>query len=87
MPILPPPPIAPVERNNAAIAPGLIVVYLPFATPAKIEQLLQPSKHQYFAVYHADLSHCNGVVCNACLELSSEVLQLGCKLLVRPVHG
>jgi len=27
------------------------------------------------------------VVCNAGFELSSEVLQLGCKLLVRPVQG
>jgi len=107
MPILPP--IAPVERNNAAIDPELIVVYLPFEAPAKIEQFLQPFKHQNFAVYHpdapsnksgniqwhkpskarfhADLSRCNGVVCNAGFELSSEVLQLGCKLLVRPVQG
>jgi len=107
MPILPP--IAPVERNNAAIDPELIVVYLPFEAPAKIEQFLQPFKHHHFAVYHpdapssksgniqwykpskthfhSDLSRCNGVVCNAGFELSSEVLQLGCKLLVRPVQG
>ncbi|MBQ0719630.1 MAG: glycosyltransferase [Gammaproteobacteria bacterium] len=107
MPILPP--IAPVERNNAAIDQALIVVYLPFEDPAQIEQFLQPFKHHHFAVYHplapssksghiqwhkpskarfhADLGHCNGVVCNAGFELSSEVLQLGCKLLVRPVQG
>jgi len=107
MPILPP--IAPVQRNNLAVDPALIVVYLPFEAPAKIEQFLQPFKHHHFAVYHPDapanksgniqwhkpgklhfhrdLNRCNGVVCNAGFELSSEVLQLGCKLLVKPVQG
>ena len=107
MPIFPP--IAPIEHNNEAIDPALILVYLPFEAPAKIEQFLQPFKHHHFAVYHpdapasksgniqwhkpskarfhSDLSRCNGVVCNAGFELSSEVLQLGCKLLVKPVQG
>ena len=46
-------------------------------------QWRKPSKR----LFHADLTRCNGVVCNAGFELSSEVLQLGCKLLVRPVRG
>ncbi len=37
--------------------------------------------------FHNDLSRCNGVVSNAGFELSSEVLQLGCKLLVKPLQG
>ncbi len=107
MPVLPP--IAPIERHNGQIDPTLIVVYLPFEAPAKIEQFLRPFKRHHFAVYHpdapasgngniqwhkpskvhfhSDLGRCNGVVCNAGFELSSEVLQLGCKLLVRPVEG
>ncbi len=37
--------------------------------------------------FRADLHHCEGVICNAGFELASEVLQLGRKLLVRPVQG
>ena len=33
------------------------------------------------------LRRCEGVFCNAGFGLASEVLQLGCKLLVKPVHG
>lgn len=39
------------------------------------------------AAFHRDLSACNGVVANAGFELASEVLQLGCKLLVKPLAG
>ena len=34
-----------------------------------------------------DLHRCNGVICNAGFELPSEALQLGKKLLVRPLAG
>ncbi|HAD10497.1 MAG TPA: glycosyltransferase [Porticoccaceae bacterium] len=37
--------------------------------------------------FHDDLRRCGGVFCNAGFGLASEVLQLGCKLLVKPVHG
>ncbi len=34
-----------------------------------------------------DLQNCNGVICNAGFELSSEALTLGKKLLVKPLQG
>ena len=37
--------------------------------------------------FQADLLRCEGVVCNAGFELASETLQLGKKLLVKPVAG
>jgi uncharacterized protein (TIGR00661 family) len=37
--------------------------------------------------FQADLHRCEGVICNAGFELASEVLQLGRKLLVKPVRG
>ena len=37
--------------------------------------------------FQRDLHRSEGVICNAGFELSSEVLQLGRKLLVKPVHG
>jgi len=60
-------------------------VYHPEAPQSKTGNIQwhKPSKVKF----HADLGRCNGVVCNAGFELSSEVLQLGCKLLVRPVQG
>lgn len=39
------------------------------------------------ATFHQELAKCNGVICNAGFELASEVLQLGRKLLVKPVSG
>lgn len=33
------------------------------------------------------LQHCNGVIANGGFELSSEALQLGKKLLIKPLHG
>lgn len=107
MPILPP--IAPVQKASDDRDSDLIVVYLPFEDPQKIEDLLVAHDHYRFAVYHPqartsqhdhvqwhmpsrdkfhhDLVRCNGVLCNAGFELSSEVLQIGCKLLVKPVSG
>jgi len=37
--------------------------------------------------FKRDLHQCNGVVCNAGFELASEALQLGKKILVKPLHG
>lgn len=42
-----------------------------------------PSKNGFS--YH--LQHCNGVIANGGFELSSEALQLGKKLLIKPLHG
>ena len=45
---------------------------------------VNPLSHQEF---HNQLNHCAGVICNAGFELSSEALQLGKKLLVKPLTG
>ena len=37
--------------------------------------------------FHASLHHCAGVIANGGFELSSECLQLGKKLLIKPLHG
>lgn len=37
--------------------------------------------------FQQDVYDCNGVICNAGFELASEALQLGKKLLVKPVYG
>lgn len=37
--------------------------------------------------FHQELLNCNGVICNAGFELASEALQLGKKLLVKPLMG
>lgn len=37
--------------------------------------------------FHASLYHCAGVIANGGFELSSECLQLGKKLLIKPLHG
>lgn len=39
------------------------------------------------AAFHADLRRCGGVISNAGFELTSEVLQLGRKILLKPLHG
>lgn len=43
-----------------------------------------PTSKQHFQ--HA-LQHCDGVIANGGFELSSEALQLGKKLLIKPLHG
>jgi uncharacterized protein (TIGR00661 family) len=43
----------------------------------------RPGRH----TFQHDLHRCEGVLCNAGFELASEVLQLGRKLLVKPVNG
>ncbi len=45
---------------------------------------INPLSHQAF---HNQLNRCAGVICNARFELSSEALQLGKKLLVKPLTG
>lgn len=37
--------------------------------------------------FQQDLSDCAGIICNAGFELASEALQLGKKILVKPVHA
>jgi uncharacterized protein (TIGR00661 family) len=37
--------------------------------------------------FHQDLADCGSVICNAGFELPSDVIQLGKKLLVRPLNG
>ncbi|MEW9797927.1 MJ1255/VC2487 family glycosyltransferase [Alteromonas sp. CYL-A6] len=39
------------------------------------------------AAFHHALQHCSGVIANAGFELSSEALQLGKKLLIKPLLG
>jgi len=39
------------------------------------------------AAFHADLGRCGGVIGNAGFELTSEVLQLGRKILLKPLRG
>ncbi|WOI37369.1 glycosyltransferase family protein [Alteromonas sp. CI.11.F.A3] len=43
-----------------------------------------PTSKQHF---QRALQHCNGVIANGGFELSSEALQLGKKLLIKPLHG
>jgi len=105
------PPVAPVPELGSAQDARLIVVYLPFETPAAISALLTPCADFQFTVYHPDadtvtksaahirwqrpnrhgfhgeLIRSGGVICNAGFELASEALQLGIKLLVKPVQG
>ncbi|HEY9033799.1 MAG TPA: MJ1255/VC2487 family glycosyltransferase [Pseudomonadales bacterium] len=53
--------------------------------PQQIGHLrLEPLSHEGF---HRDLADCAGVISNAGFELASECLQLGKKLLVKPLHG
>ncbi|WP_139557396.1 MJ1255/VC2487 family glycosyltransferase [Methylotetracoccus oryzae] len=42
-----------------------------------------PSRHGF----HNDLRDCAGVICNAGFELASEALQMGKKLMVKPLHA
>jgi uncharacterized protein (TIGR00661 family) len=45
---------------------------------------INPLSHEEF---HLQLNKCEGVICNAGFELSSEALHMGKKLLVKPVDG
>ena len=60
-------------------------VFHPEAKAARCDHIrwFQPSREGF----QQALESCNGVICNAGFELASEVLQLGRKLLVKPVAG
>ena len=45
---------------------------------------INPLSHEEF---HLQLNKCEGVICNAGFELSSEALHMGKKLLVKPISG
>jgi len=60
-------------------------VYHPEVSPASEGHIhwFPPGRENF----QNDLHRCEGVICNAGFELASEVLQLGRKLLVKPVRG
>ena len=59
------------------------IIYHPEAEPYRVKNLSwrKPSRTSF----PTDLSACRGVICNAGFELASESLQLGKKLLVKPM--
>jgi uncharacterized protein (TIGR00661 family) len=61
------------------------VLYHPKSTDYRKKNLSwnKPSRNKF----QADLLTCEGVICNAGFELASEALQLGIKLLVKPMDG
>ena len=63
----------------------LFVIYGPYARYQSHGHIqLKPLSREGFQV---DLSTASGVICNAGFELASEAIQLGKKLLVKPLHG
>ncbi|HEY7774873.1 MAG TPA: MJ1255/VC2487 family glycosyltransferase [Marinagarivorans sp.] len=63
----------------------LFVVYGPYARYQSHGHIqLKPLSREGF---QKDLSTAGGVICNAGFELASEAIQLGKKLLVKPLHG
>ena len=61
------------------------VIYHPEATPEETDNLVIKSLSR--TGFHQDLLLTSGVLCNSGFELPSEALQLGKKLLVKPVRG
>ena len=61
------------------------VLYHPKATNYRKKNLSWNSPSR--AGFQTDLLSCEGVICNAGFELASEALQLGIKLLVKPMDG
>jgi uncharacterized protein (TIGR00661 family) len=61
------------------------VLYHPNSADYRVKNLIwrKPSR----AGFQQDLLRCEGVICNAGFELASEALQLGIKLLVKPMDG
>lgn len=63
----------------------VFVIYGPFAHYQSWGHIqLKPLSREDFC---ADLASCNGVISNAGFELASEAIQLGKKLLVKPLQG
>ncbi|WP_053979415.1 MJ1255/VC2487 family glycosyltransferase [Marinagarivorans algicola] len=63
----------------------LFVIYGPYPRYQSHENIqFKPLSREGF---QQDLATCNGVICNAGFELASEAIQLGKKLLVKPLHG
>lgn len=63
----------------------LFVVYGPYSHYQSYDHIqCKPLSRQGFQM---DLATANGVICNAGFELASEAIQLGKKLLVKPLHG
>ena len=60
-------------------------IYSPDATPSYHAHI--HCKPLSLTGFQRDLSDCAGIICNAGFELASEALQLGKKLLVKPVHA
>lgn len=63
----------------------LFVIYGPFSSYQSFGNIqLKPLSREGFC---RDLGSCNGVISNAGFELASESIQLGKKLLVKPLNG
>lgn len=60
-------------------------VYSPHVVPSKFSHILcKPLSRDGF---QADVHDCSGIISNAGFELASEALQLGKKILVKPLHA
>lgn len=77
--------IAAIEALLQPQSPTSFVAYHPLAPAVAGGNIRwhKPCRHGF----QRDLRYCNGVICNAGFELASEVLQLGKKLLVKPMGG
>lgn len=66
--------------------PGTRFIYYgEFSEPSQQQNVrLEPLSVDGFK---RDLQECKGVICNAGFELTSEALQLGKRILVKPLHG
>lgn len=61
------------------------ICFGPYSSVEKVSNILfRPCSAEDF---HPALCGARGVICNAGFELTSEALQLGIKLLVKPLHG
>ncbi len=60
-------------------------IYAPEITPSLHDHI--HTRLLSLTGFQQDLSDCAGIICNAGFELASESLQLGKKILVKPVHA
>lgn len=77
--------VSAIRRLLAAFPAYTFCVYHPDGTPGDEGHIhwRLPGRE----TFQKDVLQCEGVICNAGFELASEVLQLGRKLLVKPVSG